>query len=242
MEKFSHYLQSKLTRFKSSKNILKFNYFYHKYFGEKDIGKVGLDFSKKPSRQTIVQDTIDRKNYKSYLEIGCFHNELFDFIKCEKKIGIDPVSGGTHRMTSDEFFLSNSNKEKFDCIFIDGLHYYKQVKKDIFNSLKILNQNGVIFLHDCLPNNVYEQAIPRCQYNWNGDVWKAIVENRTLENLDTYTCYADHGVGIILKRKNRKKLKLNIDNNFIKLKFCDYYNNYKEYMNITEYEELKNLF
>ena len=33
-----------------------------------------------------------------------------------------------------------------------------------------------------LPSNVYEQAIPRCQYKWNGDVWKAIVEFRTYKN------------------------------------------------------------
>ena len=209
-------------------------------YGEKFYKRLNYQWSDYPSRFELIQHIIDKKKYNNYLEIGCDDDENFSKINVKKKIGIDPASGGTHRMTSDEFFLSN--KEKFDCIFIDGLHYYKQVKKDIFNSLKILNQNGVIFLHDCLPNNVYEQAIPRCQYNWNGDVWKAIVENRTLENLDTYTCYADHGVGIILKRKNRKKLKLNIDNNFIKLKFCDYYNNYKEYMNITEYEELKNLF
>ena len=26
-------------------------------------------------------------------------------VKCERKVGVDPYSGGTHRMTSDEFFL-----------------------------------------------------------------------------------------------------------------------------------------
>ena len=36
----------------------------------------------------------------------------FSKINVKKKVGIDPVSGGTHRMTSDEFF--SSNKEKFD--------------------------------------------------------------------------------------------------------------------------------
>ena len=156
-----------------------------------------------------------------------------------KKIGVDPYSGGTIRETSDDFFLKN--KEKFDCIFIDGLHYYNQVKKDIINSLKSLNQNGVIFIHDCLPNNVWDQAIPRCQYNWNGDVWKAIVEFRTLDYVDTYTCYADMGIGIILKRKNKKKLNL-ILKDFSKLKFSDYFKNFKEYMNMIEYREMETLF
>jgi hypothetical protein len=173
------------------------------------------------------------------LEIGCFNNDLFNHINCQKKVGIDPYSGGTLRKTSDDFF--SKNKETFDCIFIDGLHIYQQAKKDISNSMKSLNQNGVIFIHDCLPNNVLDQAIPRCKYIWNGDVWKAIVELRTLDYVDTYTCYADMGIGVILKNKNKKKLKIDIKD-FSKLKFSDYFKNFKEYMNIVEYDELENLF
>ena len=127
---------------------------------------------------------------------------MFSKIICKKKVGVDPVSGGTIRKTSDEFF--SINNDRFDCIFIDGLHYYHQVRKDILNSLETLNENGIILLHDCLPNNHYEQAVPRCQMTWNGDVWKAIVECRTKETIDTYTCNADFGIGVILKEKNRK--------------------------------------
>ena len=43
---------------------------------------------------------IDYKNYNSYLEIGTFHDELFDSIKCNLKVGVDPVSGGTIRKTT----------------------------------------------------------------------------------------------------------------------------------------------
>ena len=77
-------------------------------------------FPKKENRVEILQKIIDTKNYKSYLEIGTFKNEVFDRIKCEKKIGVDPVMQGTIRKTSDDFFLNN--KDKFDIIFIDGLH------------------------------------------------------------------------------------------------------------------------
>ena len=69
----------------------------------------------------------------------------------------------------------------------------------------------------------------------------AIVEFRTKEELDTYTCYADQGIGIILKRKNRNKLDIKIDN-FSKLKFSSFFKNYKEFMNIIEHQELKTLF
>ena len=97
--------------------------------------------------------------------------------------------------------------------------------------------NGIILLHDCLPDNVFTQAIPRCKKNWHGDVWKSIVEFRTKEEFDTYTCYADQGIGIILKRKNRKKLEIKIKD-FSKLKFLDFYGNYNNYMNIIEYDEI----
>jgi hypothetical protein len=72
---------------------------------------------------------------------------------------------------------------------------------------------------------------------WNGDVWKAIVECRTRNNIDTYTCYADFGIGVILKRKNKKILTLD-RKNFSNLKFEDYFNNYQDYMNIVEFDEL----
>ena len=232
-------IQKKILRLKGSKNVLKLNFFFYKYFGEKDIGEIGFNFSNKPDKKEIVQNTINRKKYKSYLEIGCFDNDLFNHVNCLKKVGVDPYSGGTLRKTSDDFFLKN--EETFDCIFIDGLHYYQQVKKDINNSIKSLNQNGVIFVHDCLPNNVYDQAVPRCKYIWNGDVWKAIVELRTFDYVNTYTCYADLGIGVILKNKNKNKLKLD-NTDFSKLKFSDYFNNYKEYMNVVEYEELEKIF
>ena len=192
-------------------------------------------FSKKKTRQFIIQDIINIKNYKSYLEIGCFDNELFDYVKCNKKVGVDPYTGGTIRKTSDKFF--ESNDETFDCIFIDGLHTYNQVKKDIYNSLKFLNPDGIILLHDCLPNNYYEQATPRSQYIWNGDVWKAIVECRTNKNIDTYTCYADFGIGVILNRKNRNILDLK-NHNFKNINFSEYFYNYKKFMNLVEYEDL----
>ena len=100
-----------------------------------------------------------------------------------------------------------------------------------------MNQNGIVLLHDCLPDDVFKQAIPRCKKHWNGDVWKSIVEFRTNPEVDVYTCYADQGIGVIFKRKNRNLLK--IDNkDFFNLKFKDYFHNYKSWMNVISFEEL----
>ncbi len=214
---------------------LKFNYLFQKLFGEKDLGNVGFNFDNKPSRKEIIQEIINLKKFKSYLEIGCDNDELFSFIKCNKKTGVDPEKGGNVRATSDEFFLKN--KLFFDLIFIDGLHEYDQVCKDIENSLRFLSKNGMIMLHDCLPNNVYQQIVPRCKRTWNGDVWKAIVKYRTDDNLDIYTCNADSGIGIIFKRKNKNRLEIKM-NNFKNLKFREFFYDHKKLMNIIEYNEL----
>jgi hypothetical protein len=219
--------------------IFKINKIYNYIFGEKFYKKITYDFDSTLTRSLIVNNIIDRKKYETYLEIGCDKNILFNSVKIKKKIGIDPVSGGNIRMSSDNFF--KNNQDKFDLIFIDGLHQYEQVKRDVYNSLKFLNDNGVILLHDCMPSSFMRQAPKRSSNIWNGDVWKNIVEFRTLDQIDTYTIYADHGIGLILKRKNRNKLLLKIES-FDKLKFQDYYKNYKLFLNIVNFKDLNQLF
>ena len=149
------------------------NKIYNIIFGEKFYKKIDFNWDNFPKRYELINKVITKKNYKSYLEIGCDENQNFDKINIQEKIGIDPKKGGNIKMTNDIFF--RTNQKNFDCIFIDGLHLYEQVKRDINNSIKFLNKDGIILLHDCLPNRLYDQAVPRCKINWNGDVWKAIV-------------------------------------------------------------------
>ena len=156
--------------------------FYYVY-GEKFFKRLPYDWSKYPSRIEIIKKIIKLKNCKSYLEIGCDQDENFSQINLKGKIGVDPKSGGTHRMTSDQFF--KNNKLKFDLIFLDGLHTYEQTIKDIKNSIEAVNSNGLILIHDCLPKKIWNQIVPRLYGHWNGDVWKAIVETRTFDSVDT---------------------------------------------------------
>ena len=76
----------------------------------------------------------------NYLEIGCQGNICFDAVPMMNKIGVDPQSGGTHREYSDDFFVSNTTY--FDVIFIDGLHVYDQVRRDVVNSINFLKPGG----------------------------------------------------------------------------------------------------
>ena len=211
-------------------------YYIH---GEKFYKRLNYNWKDLPTRTDLIKNIIKLKKYKNYLEIGCDNDENFSKINIEKKIGVDPFKGGTIRETSDEFF--KKNKENFDIIFLDGLHTYEQTIKDINNALNFLNSDGVILVHDCLPKKIWNQIVPRIYGHWNGDVWKAIVQSRTYEYADTYTCTVDHGIGVIFKRKNRDILKLH-NKNFKELKFSDYFNNHKSFMKPINHNEIDKLF
>ena len=211
------------------------NRLYHFFFKERFSKKLEIEFPKNIFRWDLIQYIINKHNFKDYLEIGCDKDQSFPKIQIKNKVGVDPISGGTIRSTSNEFFQNNN--DSFDLIFIDGLHHYKQVLSDIENSLKVLNDNGFILVHDCLPKSLAQQAVPRYRGYWNGDVWKSIVKLRTKNDLDITTCQIDFGISVIRKKPNNFLLELNNISDFEKLKFKDYYYNHRVYMNIKSYEE-----
>ena len=215
-----------------------FNKIYYNLFVENFKGKIQNNFPENYYRWDLIKYLIEKNGYKDYLEIGCDQNQLFSKVKIVNKIGVDPESGGNIRKTSDDFFLNNSNK--FDIIFIDGLHIYEQVKRDIINSINCLEQNGIILIHDCMPDSLAKQAVPRFKMKWNGDVWKAIVDLRQSKELDIYTCEIDEGIGVIKKEVNTEILKVNKPIN--KLKFRDYYDNYHNYLRVIDINEFKKKF
>ena len=211
---------------------------YYQVFIENFKGKLNYNFPSNYYRWDLIEYLIKKNNYSDYLEIGCDQDQLFSKVKIKNKTGVDPSSGGNVRKTSDDFF--KDNKDKFDIVFIDGLHIYDQVKKDILNSVDCLKENGIILVHDCMPDSLGKQAIPRYKMQWNGDVWKAIVDLRQKDNLNIYTCEMDQGIGVITNKINSSILKL--DKPINKLKFKDYFNNYKEYMRVISLNEFKEIF
>ena len=95
-------------------------------------------------------------------------------------------------------------------------------------------------MHDCMPDSMSKQAVPRYRMVWNGDVWKAIVDLRQNNELEIYTCEIDQGIGIIKKTRNSSIIKMK--KNIKDLKFEDYYNNYKEYLRVIDLDQFKKLF
>ena len=157
-----------------------------------------------------------------YLEIGCDNNICFKSIPVINKIGVDPIRGGNVRDTSDNFF--KDNKKIFDVIFIDGLHIYEQCRKDIINSLKVLNKNGFIFLHDLTPRNWAEENVPRLKNTlWTGNIWKVALELSKTKGVDFFVINADMGIGV-LKKKEENIIYYDDFENLKNLKFKDFLN------------------
>lgn len=145
-----------------------------------------------PNRTDLLNHLATKHNLKRFLEIGVQNPmQNFDKIQCDYKVSVDPDPNAhaSFCMTSDDFFDlpririgimdgDESQLDRFDLIFIDGLHTAEQVKKDFENSLKILSPNGFIVLHDCNPLKEEHTIVPRPTPtgHWNGDVYKFAIE------------------------------------------------------------------
>lgn len=147
------------------------------------------------TRQELLQHLVDTHGYRTYLEIGCDKNQVFNGITVESKIGVDPVRGGTIRMTSDEFFASVTGT--WDLIFIDGLHEYSQVSRDVENALSRLNNGGTIVIHDMLPTTEGQTGPVPTEKYWLGDVWRLAFDLAGRGDIDFRVLTFDFGCGII---------------------------------------------
>lgn len=166
--------------------------------GWRSAPELSWDNSAGFNRTGLINWVAAQMGAATYLEIGCFNDSNFHAVGVPMKVGVDPVSGGTLRMTSDAFFAQNA--QTFDLVFIDGLHHAEQALRDLDNALAVLNPGGVVLLHDCMPTSWAEQAVPRRSGNWTGDVWKVIRVARGRPDLDVRIAATDHGCGVVIPR------------------------------------------
>jgi len=197
-------------------------------------------------RFDILNYLIDRYKLINYLEIGVFQGENIRKVKAPYKNGVDPGVEGyivpevDYQMTSDAFFdlIRDHEDIKYDLIFIDGLHEYSQVKKDIENSLNHLQLNGFIVLHDCNPVSYDAQIPDRKTIAWNGDVWKSFVEFK--QNNLFYECCVidtDFGVGVIKNNQHPFNSTPLID-----MDYQTFDSNRKNYLNLITWDEFKSTY
>jgi hypothetical protein len=197
--------------------------------------RINIDWNQIPyNRISVLNFLIKNSKIDTYLEIGCDKNLTFDSIFLKNKIGVDPVRGGTHRMTSDNFF--DENNTIFDLIFIDGLHHYEQVKRDVFNSLNKSKSNSWIVLHDVFPRNAVEEHTPCITSGpWTGDVWKIAFDLMRINGIEFKIVLIDFGVLVI--RKLQEKVDFNLTQDIHDNRNFDYFYKNRHTLPLLEWED-----
>lgn len=222
------------------------------------IKKTQQECDKNPSRTQVINfllSLFDRDT--NYLEIGVRDPDVnYNHINAHSKHSVDPgiefkENPVDFKLTSDSFFEKLERKEilvdenKFDVIFIDGLHLADQVDRDIKNALNFIKDDGFIVLHDCNPPTQWHareeygfQLTPAKGY-WNGTTWKAFLKWRFNAIVNSCCVDTDWGVGI-LSKKHAIGNCINESNPFFE--FEELERNRKESLNLISFNELKDIF
>lgn len=142
---------------------------------------------------------------KNYLELGVETGRGFLVIEqlVEKAVAVDinkmfdPRKGIFFIGTTEKFF--KQNKEKFDLIFIDAYHHIDSVRFDLQHALKILNDGGVLLLHDTDPES---EEMATQQFCWNAH---KIVDEIDTDKYFTFTFPTDNsGLTLVTLKSNRR--------------------------------------
>jgi hypothetical protein len=175
-----------------------------------------------PPRVEIVQAALDEFSKPSYLEIGVHTGVLFLHLRARRKVGVDPdprvprwkrlvhpntaLRGRLVAETSDEYFAALDPGERFEVVFVDGLHLHEQCSRDIENALRHLSPRGTVFVHDCNPASALSAGRDpeaTAGAGWCGDVWKSIASLRAnRDDLSVETLDTDSGIGVVRRGAN----------------------------------------
>ncbi len=152
-------------------------------------------------RAEVVQALLDLYQEPSYLEIGVCDGSTFHAVSAGRKIAVDidfafdldaaraAVAGqqiAFHQCPSDDYFARIAGTDRFDVIFIDGLHTFEQTLRDLLNAIGQLREGGVIVIDDVLPHT-YAASLPSLEQarafrasrgitsiDWMGDVYRLV--------------------------------------------------------------------
>lgn len=166
-----------------------------------------------------------------YLEIGCRKGNTFAGSR-SKTVAVDPYfqveqnvitqKPALHvlQQTSDDFFESGflkAIKAKLSFSFLDGMHLFEFLLRDVMNTEAHTRKDGIIALHDCIP---FDYAMTTRDLDnlpsraWTGDVWKIIPilrEYRPDMQIDVLDCQPSGLVLLSNLKPTDKTLSKNYD-------------------------------
>jgi hypothetical protein len=93
---------------------------------------------------------------------------------------------------------------RFDIVFVDACHEYESTRRDMQDAINLVNDNGIIVLHDCLPESEASCTPSRGDSVWwYGVTYKAYLDV-LMARKDLWYCTVDTDVGCGMIRSNRK--------------------------------------
>jgi hypothetical protein len=150
----------------------------------------------------------------TYLEVGIFRcglfNQVIPYVNSLVGLDINSNAGKYMKINSKCEFINSTSTDffkqqiklgrKFDFIFIDGNHSKEAVEADFLGAIQVINDNGIILLHDTYPLNIAATTRDRCD---NG--YQAIDKLSRLTNEWEMMTIPIHP-GITLCRKRTKQV------------------------------------
>lgn len=145
-----------------------------------------------------------------YVELGLYQCELFNQMipLSEKLIGVDfsPLAGNYMQKSYKAEFICTKTEDfakvakaenlKIDLLFIDANHSYESVRDDFMNFFPLVNNDGLILLHDGYPKDIQHTDNGYC-----GDGYRAIKELTENQNgFEMMTIPVHPGLTIARKR------------------------------------------
>ena len=184
--------------------------------------------STRVSRIDVIQGLLDLFSQPHYLEIGVAKGATFHSVRAARKVGVDPKfgfdekqtaaadrSGEYHRVTSDSYFGSVIKpSDKFNVIFLDGLHTSDQTLRDLLNAVDYLSPKGIIVIDDAIPISYPASLRDRQEFfalrealnikggSWMGDVFRLIFFIESFMQSWSYRVVSNnHGQVVMWKRR-----------------------------------------
>ncbi|WP_083937509.1 class I SAM-dependent methyltransferase [Sphingomonas sp. PR090111-T3T-6A] len=220
-------------------------------------------------RERVLESLVGLYDQPSYLEIGVQHGLTFDRVEAARKVAVDPnflfdtVEAGRkplnatatyHQVPSDEYFSRfHKPEDRFDVIFIDGLHSFDQTLRDLLNAVECLAQGGVIVLDDVMPvsyaaslptlekNIAFRAARGMRQVDWMGDVYRLVFFIRDYMRGFSYATLTENHGQMVLWRTPRPCPPNPLDvAEIIRLDFADAVLNQDSY-NLQSYDAVEPL-
>jgi hypothetical protein len=180
-------------------------------------------------RSDVLRQILALYGKPSYLEVGVQHGVTFNALQAARKVAVDvdflfdvdearaAATGRDityHECSSDEYFERHAAGEKFDVIFLDGLHTFEQTLRDLLNSIDHLRDGGTILLDDVYPHT-YAASLPTQELSnafrerrgiktidWMGDVYKLVFFIRDyLPGLSFATLMENHGQTVVWRQR-----------------------------------------